>query len=49
MNLWGGKGKPRRKVSDVMRTESDWAEYLGKNDIYYNVIRAAREAELPDK
>ena len=27
MNLWGGKGKPRRKVSDVMRTESDWAEY----------------------
>ena len=45
MNLWGGKGKPRRKVSDVMRAESDWAEYFRKqNDIYYNVIKTARQA-----
>ena len=28
-----------------MRTESDWVEYFRKqNDIYYNVIKTAREA-----
>ena len=28
-----------------MRTESDWVEYFRKqNDIYYNVIKTARQA-----
>ena len=45
MNLWGGDGKPRKKVSDVMKTESDWDNYFNKqNEIYYNVIKTSREA-----
>ena len=45
MNLWGGNGKPRKKVSDVMKSKSDWDDYFNKqNDIYYNVIKTAREA-----
>ena len=45
MNLWGGEGKPRRKVSDVIKNDSDWENYFEKqNKIYYNVIKTARLA-----
>ena len=45
MNLWGGEGKPRRKVSDVIKSDSDWENYFEKqNKIYYNVIKTARLA-----
>ncbi|GIR72516.1 MAG: hypothetical protein CM15mP75_0280 [Flammeovirgaceae bacterium] len=45
MNLWGGEGKPRRKVSDVIKNENDWKNYFEKqNKIYYNVIKTARLA-----
>ncbi|MFL2990924.1 MAG: endo-1,4-beta-xylanase [Cytophagales bacterium] len=45
MNLWGGDGKPRRKVSDVIKNDSDWDDYFDKqNKIYYNIIKTSREA-----
>ncbi len=45
MNLWGGNGKPRKKVSDVIKNENDWNDYFEKqNKIYYNVIKTARLA-----
>jgi len=45
MNLWGGEGKPRRKVSDVIKNDSDWENYFERqNKIYYNVIKTARLA-----
>ena len=45
MNLWGGEGKPRRKVSDVIKNDSDWENYFEKqNRIYYNVIKIAKLA-----
>ena len=45
MNLWGGEGKPRRKVSDVIKNDADWENYFEKqNKIYYNVIKTARLA-----
>ena len=45
MNLWGGEGKPRRKVSDVIKSDSDWENYFERqNKIYYNVIKTARLA-----
>ena len=45
MNLWGGDGKPRRKVSDVIKNDSDWDDYFDKqNKIYYNVVKTSREA-----
>ena len=45
MNLWGGDGRPRRKVSDVIKNDSDWDNYFEKqNKIYYNVIKTSREA-----
>ena len=45
MNLWAGEGKPRRKVSDVIKNDYDWENYFEKqNKIYYNVIKTARLA-----
>ena len=45
MNLWGGDGRPRRKVSDVIKNDSDWDDYFdNQNKIYYNVIKTSREA-----
>ena len=45
MNLWGGDGKPRKKVSDVIKNDNDWNDYFEKqNKIYYNVIKTARLA-----
>ena len=45
MNLWGGDGKPRRKVSDVIKNDSDWDDYFDKqNKIYYYIIKTSREA-----
>ena len=45
MNLWGGNGKPRKKVSDVIKNDNDWNDYFEKqNKIYYNVIKTARLA-----
>ncbi len=45
MNLWGGEGKSRKKVSDVIKNDSDWKNYFEKqNKIYYNVIKTARLA-----
>ena len=45
MNLWGGDGRPRRKVSDVIKNDSDWDNYFEKqNKIYYNVVKTSREA-----
>ena len=45
MNLWGGEDKPRRKVSDVIKNDSDWENYFEKqNSIYYNVIKTSRLA-----
>ncbi len=45
MNLWGGEGKPRRKVSDVIKNDADWENYFERqNKIYYNVIKTARLA-----
>ena len=45
MNLWGGNGKPRKKVSDVIKNESDWDHYFEKqNNIYYNIIKTSRKA-----
>tara|TARA_B100000963_G_scaffold192603_1_gene167692 strand:- start:375 stop:1580 length:1206 start_codon:yes stop_codon:yes gene_type:complete len=45
MNLWGGNGKPRKKVSDLIKNDNDWNDYFEKqNKIYYNVIKTARLA-----
>ena len=45
MNLWGGNGKPRKKVSDVIKSDSDWDHYFEKqNNIYYNIIKTSRKA-----
>ena len=45
MNLWGGNGKPRKKVSDLIKGDSDWDYYFEKqNNIYYNVIKTTRKA-----
>ena len=45
MNLWGGNGKPKKKVSDVIKSESDWDNYFEKqNNIYYNIIKTSRKA-----
>ena len=45
MNLWGGNGKPRKKVSEVIKNDNDWNDYFEKqNKIYYNTIKTARLA-----
>ena len=45
MNLWGGNGKPRKKVSDIIKSDSDWDHYFEKqNNIYYNIIKTSRKA-----
>ena len=47
MNLWGGQGKTKKTVSDLMKNENDWIEYFKKqNYIYYNTIKTARIADV---
>ncbi len=47
MNLWGGQGKTKKTVSDLMKNENDWVKYFKKqNNIYYNIIKTARNADV---
>jgi endo-1,4-beta-xylanase len=44
LNLWG-KGKKRKKVSDVIKSEDDWEWFFEEqNKIYYNLVKTAKES-----
>ena len=44
LNLWG-QGGNHKKVSDVIKTESDWQWFFEEqNKIYYNLVRTAKES-----
>ena len=44
LNLWG-QGGNHKKVSDVIKTESDWQWFFEEqNRIYYNLVRTAKES-----
>jgi endo-1,4-beta-xylanase len=44
LNLWG-KGKKRKKVSDVIKSEDDWKWFFEEqNKIYYNLVKTAKES-----
>ena len=44
LNLWG-QGGNHKKVSDVIKTDSDWQWFFEEqNKIYYNLVKTAKEA-----
>ena len=44
LNLWG-QGGNHKKVSDVIKTDSDWQWFFEEqNKIYYNLVKTAKES-----
>ena len=44
LNLWG-QGGNHKKVSDVIKTQSDWDNFFEEqNKIYYNLVKTAKES-----
>ena len=44
LNLWG-QGGNHKKVSDVIKTQSDWNNFFEEqNKIYYNLVKTAKES-----